>query len=81
MTDAAKRKERPFKRPKQQGNNKFGQQKCIPHACVGLVGPLSWHLSSLALLPSYVRLLKHAVGTKRQTVKPGLILVLKQGPT
>lgn len=35
----------------QHRNNKLGQQKCIPHARVGLVGHLSWHSSSLALLP------------------------------
>lgn len=35
----------------QHRNNKLGQQKFIPHARVGLVGHLSWHSSSLALLP------------------------------
>lgn len=35
----------------QHRNNKLRQQKFIPHAHAGLVGHLSWHSSSLALLP------------------------------
>lgn len=79
MTDATKRKQghlRSQNNPKQHRNNTFGQQKCIPHACIGLIGHLPWHSDSLALLPLYIRLFKHAIGTKQQMLKPGLILAL-----
>lgn len=36
--------------PWQHRNNKFGQQKCIPHARFGFANHLSWHSSSLAHL-------------------------------